>query len=433
MSNNPAELIRSANPQDRMTGIKQVARLRNERALRVLAQLAKEDDDPKVRAFAKKGAAYVAKKLEEQGVLELDAPAKPAREPEPEPEPDIYEMEPVEVTPQMESRGKSHMDAAFDHHMNGDKLKAVQSLSKALNANPNLRFDEYFKGVATTITGLSGEEAVRSLASERKRKGLINEESQRKGEAALQDHMDNAAKHTWGTLGIDVGILAAIVFLGMFFTVLMIGYTTNARINGLENQLAEAAEQEEEISEEQQEQLAQAGVLIEALRQVSGLFGVPFAASLALAVLVGTMANVFIFGIVGHFIATAMGGKGTIPFTLYSVTSAYSVPMVAFYIVLMLGPVLVFLLEMPPRIALIGVSLILAIILFVISFRLNGRIRRAYYDLSFIKAYFVYFLAGIPAGIAVLFVAFIASIFVGTVLASIVETLPLDSLPGQGA
>jgi hypothetical protein len=112
---------------------------------------------------------------------------------------------------------------------------------------------------------------------------------------------------------------------------------------------------------------------------------------------------------------------------LYNILTAYNIPLLAMFIVLMLAPVLIFLVEMPPRFALLGVAFVMAIILLVISFRVNGSIRRAYH-FSMGKAYLTYMIAGVPSAIVVIVVGFVVSLFAGGMIASALEPI-IESLP----
>lgn len=409
MSSDPAQLIRSDDPRDRMKGIKMVARLQNERALRVLASLAENDGDAEVREFAKKGARYVAKKLDEKGALEIDIP-------EPEPEEELP-AEPVEVSARDEKRAQEYVASAFSMHIDGDNPKAIQELTKALKVNPNLRFDQYFMGVASSVTGMESQEAVKALTSEKKRKGLADKDAQQKTEKALSDHMSTAERHTWGTLSLDIGILAAIVFLGMLFTILMVPYAGNI---ALSNQIQQAVDEEIELtegvrnvtfSEEEREELAteltaqaEAGESVVQRRTFLQLVNFGVAILFATGAALSTVGSVVVYAIASHFVVNAMGGEGKMPYTVHNIVGAYPIPMLVMYGLLIASLLVIFLLGVPARFAPLVLAGSVAVVLLVISIRVGNRLRKSYYNLSFMQSSMAGFIAGIPSGLVTLLV-----------------------------
>ncbi|MEL6271778.1 MAG: hypothetical protein AAFR22_18365, partial [Chloroflexota bacterium] len=317
-------------------------------------------------------------------------------------------------------------------NMNGQKEKAIQSLSKALQINPNLRFDGYFTSVATSVTGLGVDEAIITLYSDKKRKGAVDKVKEGKTAASAAEHMQEAEKHTWGTLVLDLGILGTIAFLGMLFAVLMLPFGISSRISNVENQIATSIEQaggESELAPETQDNIALARENIEILRQVNSFIGFPVAAVLAFSSLVGVVVGLIAFGATGHAVAKAMGGEGTLPYMIYNVVGAYQVPLLIIYVLMMLLPVLIFMLGMNPRWALMIVAFVLALVVLFLSFRVNGRIRKAYFGINTINSSVVYFVAGIPYSLIVFGVAFVAGVIVSGMLAPALDLIPPEYLP----
>lgn len=436
LSTDPAQLIRSSDPRDRVNGIKIVARMQNERALRVLLGLAESDPEPRVREYARKGAQYVARKMEERGLIDVDEgvvveeAAAETYEEEAEAEP-----QPVEVTAAQVQRAQGYVNTAFDHHMNGNKEKATRALTKALQTNPNLRFDDYFKSVATSVTGLDAVESVRALSSEKRSQNLISAAQRQKQSAAVGDHMAEAEKYTWGKISLDLGILSAIAFFGMFFAILVTSYSINAFIDSREAFIQEefiaVEEAQGSLTDEQREQRAQVELAIEQVRGLTGVLGLPLALVMGFGTWLAIFTSILTFSFSGHLIAKALGGQGTLPYLLYNLLMAYNIPLLAMFIALMLAPVLAFIALIPARFALIAVALAMAIILLVISFRVNGGIKRAYH-FGMGKAYLTYLIAGIPASIVVIVVGFIMSLIAGGIIGAALEPL-LESLPSSPA
>ncbi|MEM6282368.1 MAG: HEAT repeat domain-containing protein [Chloroflexota bacterium] len=434
MSTDPAKLIRSSNPKDRANGIKLVARRKDERALRILMQLSQNDEDPNVRQFARKGAAYVAKKLEEAGKLDDIADAAIVAEPEPEPEEEALLPEgEVEVSERNIERASSYVSAAFDQNMNEQKDKAIQSLSKAMQLNPNLRFDGYFTSVATSVTGLPAEEAFMTLYSDKKRKGALDKVKQGKMSASAAEHMQEAEKHTWGSLTLDLGIIGAVAFLGMLFAVLMLPFAINSRINTFESEIAASIEEaggESELTPEASATIDTTRDNIELLREILGFIGLPLAGIMAVASLLGIVPGLVAFGATGHAIASAMGREGTMPYMIYNLVNAYRMPLFLIYALMILLPILIFIAGLPPRFALIGVTFILVIVILFLSFRVNSGIRQSYFGMNPIQASLVYFIAGIPYSLIVFGVAFVTGLVVSGMLAPVFELIPVEEITG---
>ncbi|MEO0565739.1 MAG: hypothetical protein AAF125_26765, partial [Chloroflexota bacterium] len=341
MSTNPAELLRSSNPQERMQGIRIVAKMQNEKALRVLVKLYKEDPDEQVREFARRGAAFVANKLQEGDVPADEAPAEPEPEPEPAYDP-LENWEPVEVEPKDEKRARSYIDEAMDHQMGDRSEKAIAALTKALTANPNLRTDNYFLSIAGATLGMDERDAVRTLLSADKRKNLLAEGEQAKLNAATADHMAEAEKHTWNTLTVDIAIFAAILFLGGLLSLLVVDYGAGVQVNNLESRLNGTIDTETgavitppldpvenpETFASLQESLAIATGIQSGLNA-----GIAFGVAFLLAA--GMLPSVLLLGFIVHPISMRLlNGQGTALYGVFNLLNAYNIPLVVMFALL---------------------------------------------------------------------------------------------------
>ncbi len=438
-SKDPASLIRSTNPNDRMQGVKMVARLQNERALRVLLQLANNDENPEVRAFARKGAKYVAKKMDEAGRLDVDHVETQVKvdavvDDDPPIEED-YDDEPqgeVEVSQRQIDRAQGYLDEATDHHMAGRNDKAVKAMSKAVETNPNLRLNEYFKSLATSVTGMEGADAIRSLTSSKKRQVLLDANEQKAVSAGLAEHMSEANKHTWGTLGIDLGILSAIVFLGMFFSVLLVNYTGNSWVTRT-NGMIEEARANPDIDPEEVDALDILATVVAAVEGVVSIFTLPLALGLAIGTLLMVLASVLANGIFGHLIARALGGEGTTPYLIYHLVGAYQLPLLILYVLFMIGLILMFIVGMPFTIVGYALGGLSTLVLLVLSLRVIGRINRAYFGLGFGKAYLTQLIAGVPVAIILLIIGGVVGLLINPLVAQALQSIPPELLPAETA
>ena len=424
MSTNPAELLRSNNPKDRAQGIKIVAKMQDERALRILWQMAEADDDPRVRDYAQKGARYVAAKMEEHGedpnaVLATLAPAADAPPPAPPP------FQPVEVSEKAENRAQHYVSEALDHNFNDDREKALKALTKALKTNPNLQLDEYFLSVASSVTNLENAEALAAITSDQRRQGLVNADVQAKQEQSVSEHMNTAKGFTWTSLGLDVGILSAIAFLGMFFTILTIGYSANVFVDSAEaenNTKIEEAGGRSQLGEEALEEVDRVEAQIEAVRELLGVFGLGLGAVMGLTVLLSVLTTVLMLGLVGHFIALALGGHGTIPYLMHNIVSAYQTPLLMLFGWMILATFLLFVGRFISVWfgGLVAVGAVL--ITLAMGFRASGGFRKAY-QLNLMKGQVAYFVAGIPAVLATAGVVFILYALLTPFYAGLLESM----------
>jgi len=235
MNNEIRNLLESADPQDRMDGVKQLAREGTNADLKFLAALYKSDPDPDVRDLALKAGRYI-KKREAAAEWEADAGGNDPYMQD-EDSYDYYEEEdaddaadagdeasekpkrkPVEkdVSPRDAERAQQLIEQAMTLSTRGRDDKAEIALRKAFALDPNLQFDQYSAGVAGDLLGMHQELAVEELLygdvrPKRKSKNSVDEEENITFDNALVD------------LGIYWLVNAAIVILGFLGMVLAFG------------------------------------------------------------------------------------------------------------------------------------------------------------------------------------------------------------------
>jgi hypothetical protein len=176
------EMLVSEDVEERKRAVTQLAKTKSREALKVLAEVYRDDESVEVRELARKGGLYIKKFLDDGAAAgAAAAPARPALRPAAPPvqsapdenNDDLEDIEPfpqrksrptVEVSHEAEKRAKELTKSALDYHMRGDNERAAQQLRKALQTDPNLVRDPYTASLASTITGLEGTDAVESLA-----------------------------------------------------------------------------------------------------------------------------------------------------------------------------------------------------------------------------------------------------------------------------
>lgn len=196
------KLLDSADVETRKKAVMALAKTKDRAALPHLAKVYKNDKSAEVRELARKGGVYIKKQLEEAAApvvhetyAEPDDYASGGYDYEDEEEDDqdsyssrlrYYDEEEEEeedesplpiphdheevvlpsdvyVSPGEEQRARGYVDQAMDWNVRGNNEKAAQLLQRALKINPRLMYDSYTLSIAATVTGMSGQEAVRVL------------------------------------------------------------------------------------------------------------------------------------------------------------------------------------------------------------------------------------------------------------------------------
>lgn len=164
IDNDLIKLLNSPDPEKRKKAVTALAKTKNPQALKYLAMVVKNDDDPEVVDLARKAGAYIKKNTDDEQVVKTTAGFAEAVSPYGDSDTaDDALPEDIEVTAADETRAKGFIQQSIDWHMRGDNDKAALYLRRAFAANPKLRYDSYTVGLAVTITGLSSEEAVKRL------------------------------------------------------------------------------------------------------------------------------------------------------------------------------------------------------------------------------------------------------------------------------
>jgi tetratricopeptide (TPR) repeat protein len=429
VSNNPLELLKSANPTDRKKGIKLVAQMGNEKALRVLMKIYKEDEDPEVSAYAKKGAEFVAKKIREAESEPEPEPAPPPPPAKPEPAADDDDDEEegeateVEVSNADMKRAQGYMDEALSHQMNGDREKAITALAKALRYNPNLERDPYFNNIAGAAVGVGALEAINILKNEEKRKSAIDADRKQKSSTSSYEHLNTAQSHTWGKSAIDIVLLGIILFVGPLLMIMVADYSATTKAETLAFQINNQGRVDDEgepladpIAEEKLPRQIMAQQTAQAFSEA---FSTGIGAMLGITTVLTVLPALLIFGLVTHPVAQRlMNGNGTSGYLIHNLLSAYTSPTLIIFVLLAVIMILTFNVGIPVPIGFAIMGGIVGLGTLVISLRAIGGIAKTY-EMSFVKAFITAIIANIPASIVQGIVIGIGSAVLGAFVASI--------------
>jgi len=383
-----------------MQGIRMVAGMRSEKALRVLMKIYKQDPDEEVRQLAKKGASVVAERLRE---LQAAQEAEEAAAYE-----DPLAIEEVEVSDKDERRAKEYLNEAMDHQMVEDRQKAMTALKKALDANPNLAKDNYFQSVAATVMEEEdSEDAVRALVRDDKRKNLVQEDRKRKVDAEIADHMATAEKFTWASLMIDIALFSLVMFLGGLLSVMVIDFGAEQRAVQLNRMLEGSTTSEGEVippdldpsNPDDAEAITRAENNREAALAIMGVMNVGLGALFGVTLLFMTLPALIIYGLVMNPVATRLfDGNGTGTYAIHNLLNVYITPSMVAFAVIIVVALLVFFVGVPLGVGLIMIGGILGVISLVVTIRMVLAVAKTY-KFGFGPAILTAIVASIPANI----------------------------------
>lgn len=142
-----------------------LAKTRDPEALKHLARVYREDDDPAVRDLARKGGLYIKKHA--PAAASPPVPAAQRRAPLPddmEAEADEDEahrplLHEPHVSEADRQTAKGYLEQAIDLNLRRENDKAFERLTRAFALNPRLESDGYAMNVAATVTGLDQQTA----------------------------------------------------------------------------------------------------------------------------------------------------------------------------------------------------------------------------------------------------------------------------------
>jgi len=417
MTINPTVYLKSLDPEKRKQGIRAVANMGTEKSLRVLVKIYREDPDEAVREMARRGAVYVSKKLKQEPpsdeAVDGDEATEAAEDMPEEPEEEPFELddyEPVEVSDANIARAKQYIDEALSHQMNDAKPKAIQALGKALQTNPNLRTDNYFQSVASSVMEMEPAAAIATLLSADRRRNVVASQREQALSEEAAEHLATAQKHTWGTLILDIAIFSTIIFAGCLIAVLVIDYTAGIRVSSIEAKLAAGVEDPVEASRLQEQQLV-ASAVAEAVNPLAG-------AGLGVGMLLALLPSLIVFGVVLQPVATRMfDGSGTAPYALFKLLGIYNFPMIGFFIAVALAALLVFIVGAPPLAGVVVVGGAFGLVSLLVTIRTWSAVGQAY-NFGFVKGFLASLVAGIPANIILSIVLTVLSVLFGAVFAA---------------
>ncbi len=317
------QIIRnSGDPEKRRKAIRYLAKSGEPDAMKALAWSSKNDPDAELRELARKGGAHLKRELQA-------AEASPAESKVDEmftfddDEPDdasMYEQAYADDTGfgdadysrtgPIEYDARSQINTAMDLFIDGEHADALRALAKALDIDPRTQQDNAAQNIASEITGMHGEDALRALASPTKRTGLI-------ANAVGSDKQATSDETTWGTTWMDIGIFALVYTVGnVIFSVL-----------GL-NRFLPLLREVQTLPEYQQylEETGEIDSIAFILQSVGDSSGIGAVLLNSLPNAIGAILGLIIAGFIYHFvIVTVFDGQRPSAVTLDRTANVYSV------------------------------------------------------------------------------------------------------------
>ena len=151
MDRETIKALKSADVNTRKDAIKSLAKSLNPEAFPLLADVYRNDPDEDVRELARKAGVYI-KKNATQTIMDV------------EPEVDNTPLpSEIKVSATAAERAKTYLSQAFDMEVRGDLALGIKLLQKALKADPRLVHDITARTLASSLTGLPEDEALRQL------------------------------------------------------------------------------------------------------------------------------------------------------------------------------------------------------------------------------------------------------------------------------
>lgn len=373
--------LSSPDPKIRKQVIRELAKTTDKTALNALAVLYKGDPDEEVRQMALIAGRHIRRNMENGNAP--DAP--PVEDDIPEPPTESLD-EPAKVRPvppptrEAENRAKSYLNEALSNHMRGEKAKALKSMSKALQLNPGLEHDHYFRSVLDNITGLDGADSLNVIRDKNELNNVQRAVKQDKKKQQVESHRGEVEKIDWMGAGFDLSIYGIIMAVGFILSLLILQQMAQSLMAGLSD-----------------------GTLVDVDPEFALVYG-PFAEIsfvpvliLGLAVGISSVVGLVIQSGVVHVVARyVFGGVGSLPFLLHRMASLYNVRMPILYLIVFLGIFLTFNMGSP----------VVASITFgaaglynlIISLQIVGRVGEAYH-FGFLKGCLSLTAAGVVLGI----------------------------------
>lgn len=200
------DLIRQLKHPDaaqRRAAITALANSKDPAALPALAAVYRGDPDVALRDLALKAGRYIRQFAGDGPPTTQEAPDDGT----PPPAPQVSERD--------AGLARGYLDTATTHHMQGDKVRAIENLGKALSLNPELRKESFVENLVLTLTGRSVADAMPLLVHPDRRAELISKLGGKRKKKRVQQHGKGAETATWDNVMMDFGVYWLVITLSL--------------------------------------------------------------------------------------------------------------------------------------------------------------------------------------------------------------------------
>lgn len=189
--------LHSPDPDQRRQAITALANSKDAAALAPLAAVYRSDPDPALRELALKAGRYLRQHAPLPAAPGTAAAISEAASPD-----DAVSK----ASARDRELAKGYLETATTYHTEGDKVRAVENLGKALALNPALAKESFVYNLIMSLTGMSPAEALPILTHPDRRGELILRMGGRQKTKRLPEHIKNPEKMTWEYVIADFGI-----------------------------------------------------------------------------------------------------------------------------------------------------------------------------------------------------------------------------------
>lgn len=406
MSSSYVDQLKSSDAARRREAIIALGKSNSADALAPLAEVYRNDPDESLRELALKAGRYLRQQTADAAPVAVASARNGGAERlerEPSEYDDIAEAKrPPLVLPKKVikagdiSLSRSLTNEALTHNANNDNAKALKALRNAIKVNPEIIDDQFFLGVAGSVTDRDGKSAIAMLLDEGEYTSKVKESKQALKQSKIDKHMATARESKWSGVAIEAVIFFLLNAIALVVLTLVIAEAGKAQVA--------MTPEEYETARESLGSLQNIVVSFEALTTLS----LPSLIGVGVIIAVGALISMVIFGLLLHLIAKLFNGKGTMPFLYDKLFGHYNLRLPQVYGIIAVGYYVTF------GFGVIYAALVLAIGLFRfvnVNRRAVGVLRQVY-NLNSVLGLF----ASIVASLAISFVLFFINFIVSAIL-----------------
>jgi hypothetical protein len=402
--------LSSKDPAQRREAIIALGKSNDGAALKSLAEVYRNDPDPTLRDLALRAGKHLRQQVGDDAVVAAVGGAAAAlarpqaerlRREVSEYDEDESPTKPEPARPQKviketdRTLARSLTNEALTHNANNENAKALKALKTAIKANPEIIDDQFFLGVAGSVTGLEGREAVKLLLDDGGYKSKVKESKQATRQYIVDKHMEKARESKWSGVALEVLVFFVLNAVALVVLVLV---------------MAEAGKMQANMSAVEAEAVDQMIASVPAIRVVEGLrdFTLPTLIAIGVVVALGATISMTIYGVILHVVSLLFSGKGTLPFLYDKLLGHYNKRMPIVYAIIAAGYFVTFGFGVP----LAAIVLVYGGFRFIGVNRASMGVLREVYNFSAIMG----ILASIFASLAMSFVLFFINFIVSALL-----------------